>query len=271
MHSLPGAGMATALWRYRKFIARHAWADLRHRYTGTGMGIVWNVIHPLAMIAIYSLVFSSIMHVELPGFSVRASYALYLCSGLFPWMAFSDCIMRGCTAFLVNASYLKKIPIPEPVFVAQSAVSSAISLGVNFSLVLLIAWILGYPPTWRWLLLPAPFVCLLTLGFGFGLLLGTLNVFFRDIAELTGIVLQVVMWTAPIVYVADKLAMPGWLKTAMMFHPVVPLLSAVRDLFLFQHNPSAATWASMICWPIGIVAVAGLVLNTLRSDIRDVI
>src|SRR5580700_10162767 len=106
-------------------------SDLRHRYAGTGMGIAWNVIHPLGIIVIYSIVFSSIMKNRLPGHPGILAYTVYLCSGLFPWLAFSDCVTRGCGSFISNANYLKKLPIPEQVFVAQNALASTVSLTIN--------------------------------------------------------------------------------------------------------------------------------------------
>jgi lipopolysaccharide transport system permease protein len=258
-----------SLFKYRQFIWQHAQMDLRHRYAGTGMGVAWNVIHPLGVIAIYSVVFSTIMNPHLPNRTGRLAYTIYLCSGLFPWLAFSDCVLRGCNSFITNANYLKKLPIPEPVFVAQNAVASTMSLMVNFVLLLVLAVSLGFFPTWEWLLLPLPLVMLQVSGFGVGLFLGTLNVFFRDVGEWTIIVLQMVMWTMPIVYVEDIL--PGWMKTILHWHPLMPEISCIHDLFINSQVPGRGTWVAMVAWPVGILIAASLVLHKLRPEIRDVL
>ena len=145
-------------------------------------------------------------------------------------MAFSDCIMRCCDAFVTNAAYLKRLPIPEQVFVAQNAVTAALSLTINFALTIVISLALGLPPRWLWLLLPVPLLLLVSLGFSVGLLLGTLNVFFRDIGQWVTIVLQIVMWTVPIVYVPGIL--PGALWSFLPWHPIGPPLMAIHELFL---------------------------------------
>jgi lipopolysaccharide transport system permease protein len=261
--------MVAALLRYRSFIWRHAVADLRHRYAGTGLGLAWNVVHPLAVIAIYSAVFGTVFAAPRSPGDGRLPYTMYLCAGFFPWLAFSDCVTRGTGAFVANAAYLKKLPIPEPVFVAQSAVAGAISLAINFALLLIVAAALGYRPGWAWALLPLPLAALQCLGFGVGLLLGTLNVFFRDVAEWTGIGLQLAFWTVPIVYRLDR--EPTWLATLLRYHPLMPALSAVRQLFLGRTCPTAPTWLAMWTWPLAAVAVAYAVLGKLRSEIRDVI
>jgi lipopolysaccharide transport system permease protein len=261
--------MVLSLISYRSFIWRHARADLRHRYAGTGMGIAWNVIHPLAVISIYSIVFSHIFKSQPEPGAGRLPYTFYLCAGFFPWMAFSDCVTRGCNSFLVNAAYLKKLPIPEQVFVAQNAAASTLSLGINFVLLLAIAAVLGWTPGWTWLLLPIPLVMMQALGFGFGLLLGTLNVFFRDIAEWVDISLKLIMWTVPIVYKLDN--EPGWLASVIRWHPLMPALASTRDLFLHRQLPPVHYWISMTTWPLAVIAIAFGVLHKLRPEIRDVI
>jgi ABC-type polysaccharide/polyol phosphate export permease len=261
--------MVLGLYSYRAFIWRHARADLRHRYAGTGMGIAWNVIHPLAVITIYSVVFSNLFPSPPEPGAGHLPYTFYLCAGFFPWMAFSDCVTRGCNSFLVNAAYLKKLPIPEQVFVAQNAASSSLSLAINFVLLLVVAVVLGWTPGWTWVLLPIPLLCLQALGFGTGLLLGTLNVFFRDIAEWVDISLKLLMWTVPIVYKVgpDRVRFLAILQ----WHPLYPALKATRDLFLDHRLPQPHDWAAMFLWPVGITAIALAVLGKLRPEIRDVI
>jgi lipopolysaccharide transport system permease protein len=107
------------------------------------------------------------------------------------------------------------------------------------------------------------------MGFGIGLLLGTLNVFFRDIAQLLTVALQVVMWTAPIVYAAD--ALPTSLQTIIRWHPIMPALGAVRSLFLHGQPPTVTDWLGMMAWPAGLLVVAGFVFGQLRHEIRDVL
>src|SRR5579862_3918608 len=91
--------MVTPLLRYRQMIWQNALADVRHRYAGTSLGVVWNVLHPLAMIGIYSIIFSQVMKPRLPGAAGRFGFTLYLCSGFLPWLAFTESITRGTSAF----------------------------------------------------------------------------------------------------------------------------------------------------------------------------
>ena len=263
--------MVRGIYEYRNFIWQRAVADLRHRYAGTGLGVVWNVVHPLTMIAIYSLIFSTLMPVtaRIANASEHFAYVLYLCSGFLPWLAFSECITRGANAFLENASYLKKLPMPEQVFVAQTAASATLGLVISFSLLLIVALCLGQRPSWQWLLLPIPLICMQSLGFGLGLLCGTLNVFFRDIGQVLQVVLQIVLWTAPVIWVEQSLS--PRLAAVLHWHPLYPMLEAIRDLFFSTHLPAPAMWAWMFAWPALCLVLAWSVFRQLQPEIRDVV
>jgi ABC-type polysaccharide/polyol phosphate export permease len=262
--------MVIPLLKYRRLIWERAVSDLRHRYAGTGMGVVWNVLHPLALIGVYSVVFSTVFPPPAGKEGDRFWYPLYLCSGLLPWLAFAECVTRSAGAFVDNAPYLKKLPIPEPVFVAQAAVSATLGLGITFSLLLAVALATGHRPTAWWLLLPVPLVLLQALGFGVGLLCGTLNVFFRDVGQVLTVALQVVMWTVPIVYLANGVKSPG-LLAVLRWHPIMPPLAAVRSLFIDGRPPAAWVWVGMVAWPAAAIAAAGAVFRQLRVEIRDVL
>jgi ABC-type polysaccharide/polyol phosphate export permease len=261
--------MIQSIFQYRSFIWRRAASDLRDRYAATGMGILWNLLHPITQILIYSLIFSSLMSAHLPNLPGHFGYTVFLCSGFFPWVAFTDCLTRGCTAFVDNANYLKKLPIPEQVFVAQNAVTSLFSLVINFSILVVLAILFGFHPSLHWLLVPIPLVSLLLMGFGFGLFLGTLNVFFRDINEWLRPGLQLVMWTAPIVYAAH--ALPPWAQLVQRYHPILPALTAIRDLFLYHTYPPLTVWIALGVWPLIAILLGVLCLRALRQEIRDVI
>lgn len=258
--------MIINLYKHRGYIWRTAWAEVRTRYAGAGLGMVWNLLQPLAMILIFTLIFTSVM----PGrISEHVAYPIYLCSGLLPWMAFAECINRGTHAFIHNAIYLRKLPIPEQVFVAQTAVTTSINLALSFGLLIIVALIMGHGPSWHWLLLPAPLLLFIGLGFGIGMALGTINAFIRDVGQVVPIVIQMGFWLYPIAYPAAVLPEP--VQKALAFNPVYPFMSTIRELFIERQVPGPALWGAMIAWTTAASAVGYLVLRRLRPELRDVI
>jgi ABC-type polysaccharide/polyol phosphate export permease len=258
--------MILNLYRHRGYIWRTAWAEIRTRYAGAGLGVVWNLLQPLAMILIFTLVFTEIFkRLDYKG----VPYPLLLCSALLPWSAFAECINRGTQSFVHNAPYLRKLPIPEQVFIAQTALTTAISLTISYTVLIVVAIALGYYPSWHWLLLPLPMILLIATGFGLGMLLGTLNAFIRDIGQLVPILLQIGFWLYPVCYPPETL--PDWAQKALPFNPVYPFMESIRALFLERHLPAPTLWVGMIGWTVAWSIAGYAVLHRLRPELRDVI
>ncbi len=258
-----------ALIKYRGFVWRRALTDLRHRFAGTGAGVLWNVLQPLASIVLYAVVFSQLMKGRLGQIKGTFGFTLYLCSGMLPWIAFSESISRGTNALIANAQFLKKLAVPEYLFIAETAVSSSLGLVISFSLLILFALATGAEASIHWLALPVPIFCFMWLGYAFSVLGGSLRVFFPDIGQLLPVVLQIAMWTAPIIYAPD--AVPQILQDAAPYHPIFPPVTAMHDLFLFSKWPDAQIWVAMFAWPLAVSIFAHLVLKKLRPEIRDAI
>jgi ABC-type polysaccharide/polyol phosphate export permease len=261
--------MIRVLYHHRRYILQNAWSDLRYRYAGSGMGVIWNVLIPLAQILVFTVVFTRIMAIKLPGLATEFAFPLYLCSGFLPWIAFSECVGRGANSFLENAQYLKKMPIPEQVFVAQAAMSATLSLFISLSLLFTLALIMGSWPTWLWLFIPLVAILFQGFGFGLGLLFSSLNVFFRDIGQVLGIVLQIWMWMTPIVY--PETILPEILRLPIKLNPAYPFIHAIHEMFLYGRLPEAWMWWGMVGWAFVIPGLGYLVLRKLRPEIRDVL
>lgn len=255
------------LWVHRSLIWEAALGDLRHRYAGSALGVFWNVLTPLAMLTLYAIIFT---HVLIPGASRTLGaglFVVYLASGFLPWGAFTDCVVRGTQALVANAPYLKKMPIPEQVFVAQAAVSATLGMFIVLGLIATVAPLLGQPAHWTWVLLPLVGILWQSFGFGISLVLSALNVFFRDVAQLVGVIFQIWMWSLPVVYLEDFL--PAAYRSLLVFNPAYPFLRALREVFMDARIPELWVWGGMLAWVLLASGAGLLVLNTLRVEIRD--
>lgn len=257
------------LWRYRAYILKNALSDVRYRYAGSAMGIAWNVITPLAQILIYSVVFSQIMVTRLTGLGSNTSFALYLCAGLLPWGAFADCVLRGTNAFIENAHYLKKLPIPEQVFVAKNAAAATLFLGISMAVLGLVTVSVGGALSLAWLGVPLALLLFQGFGFGLGLLFGTLNVFVRDIGHALMIGLQLWMWVTPVVYVETIL--PARVQSVLPYNPAYAFIDGLHTMIVGGEWPRALQWTSMLFWASAAPVAGYLILRRLRPELRDVL
>jgi ABC-type polysaccharide/polyol phosphate export permease len=269
--------MVIGLWKYRRLVLYNSVGDLRNRYRGSVAGYLWNVFVPLAQIIVFSTIFAALMGWDLPNLRKLPikgglSYVVFLCSGLLPWNTFADTLMRGVSSLVGNAGYLKKLPLPEQLFVAQDACSGFLSglLSVAIFLVFSIV-IAGYGPYWEWVQILPGMILLTGFAFGLGLVLSCVNVFFRDVHPLTQVVVLLWFWLTPVVYMEESFQRPGkeWVLSVLAFNPMYHFVTIFHE-GVFMHNwVSAHTWIICGVATATVNGVAHAVLWRLRADIRD--
>lgn len=240
--------MIRSLWDYRGFIAASVRRDMRLRYAGSALGAVWQVLSPLAMITIYTLVFAELMRSRLAGVDDQYGYAIFVCCGLLAWTMFSEVLLRAQTMFLENANLLKKARFPRtciPAVVIGSALANfAVVYGVFLALLAL---------SGRWpgavVICAAPLLLLLALlALAIGILLGIGYVFFRDVGHVLAIVLQLWFWLTPIVYPATIL--PQRYAHLLELNPLSPIVRGLQDIFLHREAP---LWSAQL-FPAALTA-----------------
>jgi lipopolysaccharide transport system permease protein len=255
-----------ALWRHRSFVLAGALHELKQRYAGSALGVLWHVVTPLAQILVYYAVFSRFMAARSDTPSGGA-YALFLCAGILPWFVFAESVARGGGSLLANEGYLKKLAVPEAVFVARSVATSGLTLVLYVIALLAMALLSDVHPRAGWLLLPVVLALFVCFCFGVALVISVVTVFFRDVAQIVGIVLQFWFWLTPIVY--HPTALGPRLNAVMDSNPVTPFILGVRGLLVQGASPGVGQWAWMTAWAVGLCLAGAAMLRRVRSDLRD--
>ncbi len=264
--------MPPVLWTYRSFIWKNAVRELAQQYAGSVIGLLWHVIMPLFQILLFTIVFSNIMTIRNPALAHLDSsfaFAIYLCSGLIPWFGFAEALNRNTNSFLHNATYLKRLGIPELVFTAKTGLGSFLSMCIGACVLVVIYIVLGHYPRLAWLVLPAILLLFQGFAFGLGLALGVINVFFRDVGQGLPLVVQLWFWSTPIVYTESVL--PDALQAALLCNPAYPFIHSLHTVLVDGRLPSLGWFLGMAGVCLAALAFGALVLRALRNEIRDVI
>jgi lipopolysaccharide transport system permease protein len=238
-----------AIWAYRGFIRGSVQREFQIKYRNSLLGAAWNIINPLAMIVVYTVIFAQVMRAKLPGVDSTFAYSIYLCAGVLTWGLFAEMVGRSQNMFLENANLLKKISFPRitlPIIVVANA-------GLNFVIVfgLFLAFLVASGNFPGWVVLAVLPVLALQMAFamGLGMVLGVLNVFFRDVGHFFGIFLQFWFWLTPIVYPPNIL--PERIKPLLALNPMASIVAAYQGILVNQQWPK---WASL--WPTALLAAA---------------
>lgn len=261
--------MLQNIWRFRGFIFRGAAAELRTRYSGSALGFLWIFLVPIAHTMIYAAVFTNLMIHRMGQEAGGSLFVLYLCSGLLPWFAFVDALIRGSSAFRDHAVYLRKLALPEEIFVAKVVLADFFRLSIYLAALVGLVVVCRVPMSTDMALGPVIGVLLMAFAFGLGLLLAPLCLFFRDIQETLHVALTIWLWSVPVVYLENIL--PDALQRVVVWNPLYPYINALHEVFVFGRPPGLHDWAGMLLWSLASIALGRYVLSRLRKNLRDML
>jgi lipopolysaccharide transport system permease protein len=202
--------------------------DLKVRYNNNVLGYAWSIANPLAFALVFYIAFKVFMRIQME------DYALFLIVGLFPWQWFANSIGMAPTTFLNNGSIIKKINFPRSVVVLSIVLQDMVHFALSLPVIAGFLLVYGKPITWSWLygipvLLPIHFC----LTYGLALFIATVNLFFRDMENLTRILVQILFFLTPVMYSLDMI--PAQYRDMVSLNPMASLMVNWRNVLLRGH------------------------------------
>jgi lipopolysaccharide transport system permease protein len=255
-----------ALYNYRGFILGSVQREFQSKYRNSMLGAAWNVINPLAMILVYTLIFAKMMKSRLPGEDSEFAFSIYLCAGVLTWGLFAEIAGRAQTVFLENANLLKKISFPRLCLPTIVVLNALLNFGIVFSLFTAFLIATGNFPGIVFLGIFPLLLIQIAFSIGLGITLGVLNVFFRDVGQFFGVVLQFWFWLTPIVYSASIL--PEGMASAMAYNPMAGLISGYHAIFLKAQWPD---WSSLWFVTVLSIIICGFGLRLFRRNAGEMV
>jgi lipopolysaccharide transport system permease protein len=248
--------MLSALWAYRGFILGSVKREFQSKYRNSLLGAAWTVLNPLAMIIVYTVIFSQVMRAKLPGVDTTFAYSIYLCAGTLTWGLFAEIIGRGQGVFLEHANLIKKLSFPRICLPIIVILNAGLNFAIIFGLFTLFLVVSGNFPGWSYLAIFPVLGIQILFSIGLAIIIGVLNVFFRDVGHFVGIFLQFWFWFTPIIYPATIL--PEGVKPFMAFNPMMVFISSYQGILVSGMWPH---WQKFI--PVGLLSV-GLCIFGMR-------
>jgi lipopolysaccharide transport system permease protein len=234
--ALPSLGRLTG---YPELLRTLLLREIRVRYKGSALGLVWSVLYPLAMVGVYTLVFSVLWKTagNIP------HYPLFVLAGLAVWGFFQAAVQLGTGSLLGNAELIKKVWFPRELVVVAAVLAQTISIGVMLA-ILVPADLIVEPGNARTIALAVPIIgALVCLALGLASLLSVANVFFRDVEHLLGVLFLPWFFLTPVLYGLQQLpaaAQHAWLIDLLRYgNPVTPYVEGLRSVILQATVPGA--------------------------------
>ena len=227
-----------ALWKHRELWWRLTEREILGRYRGSLLGIGWSFINPLAMLAVYTFVFSQVFKARWGGLEQAGplGFAVNLFAGLIVFNMFSESVSRAPGLVLANPSYVKKVVFPLEILAAVT-VSTAVFHALTSLSVLVIFQLIAFhslPITFIWL--PLVWIPLVLGCLALTWLLAALGVFLRDIGQLVGVVITMLMFLSPIFFPVS--ALPILWQPMLALNPLAQVIEQTRQVVVIGQTPS---------------------------------
>lgn len=258
-----------AIWAYKFFILNSIKTEFQTRFARSKLGGFWMILHPVAQVAIYALVLSAVLSAKLPGINNQYAYAIYLMAGTLAWSIFVEVVSKSLTVFVDNGNLLKKMAFPKITLLAIIVGSTVISNLLLFIAILVVFGLLGHMPTIQILWLPMLMTLVLALSVGLGLILGVINVFVRDVGQITPILLQFWFWLTPVVYTIDML--PQHYKIFFMLNPMTSIVQAYQSILVYGTAPDFYSLLYPFCLSIFLLFLALFIFIKANEEMADVL
>jgi ABC-2 type transport system permease protein len=249
---------------YRYMIVSLIKRELRGRYKGSVIGFIWNYIFPITQILVYYLVFSEILKTGIE------SYGVYLISGMVPWFFFSEAVGEGSGSFVTYSELVKKNYFPRYVIPLVTVTSKLVNFVIAYILGMLILVGFNYHFPITTLLVPVVVILLYLFALGLACALSAINVFLRDVQYMTNIILMILIWLSPILYMRDFI--DNELVLAIIdLNPVSWYIDLFHELVYFGTIPEAGTWLFAILWSMAMIIIGYVVLKITNKRLAELL
>jgi lipopolysaccharide transport system permease protein len=249
------------LIRYRGLIQTLVVRDLKARYRGSTLGLLWTLLNPLLHMAIYSLVFSVFIR------NGMERYPAFLLCGVLPWGWFSSALFMGTTAIIEGGSMLKKVFFPPQVLPTVIVIATFINFLLSLPLLFGVLLLFGVTFGWSLLALPVIMATQFTLTLGLTLIISAVSVRYRDIPPILGHVLMFWFFLTPIIY--SVTSVPERFRTLLSLNPLTLFFVAYQEALLYNRLVSWEAFGVMIGLGIVVLLVGVFVFERLRWSLVE--
>jgi lipopolysaccharide transport system permease protein len=223
------------IFRYRALIGALVVRHLSVRYRGSVLGFLWSLLNPLCLMLVYSLVFDRYM-----GLRSGDHYAIFLFCGLLPWLWITSGLLEGCSSIVSSGHLITKSMFPAQILPTVAVITSMINFLLSLPLLFFFMLAAGLEMHLTLLMLPLLIAVQFLLLLGLSLMLGALNVRYRDVQHVVGNLLTFLFFLCPIIYRPD-IVPPRW-QFMLDLNPFALITICYHDLILDGRAPSL--WAA---------------------------
>lgn len=241
------------IYRFRYFLWNMVARDLKVRYKGSVLGLLWSLMNPLLMMFVFYLVFTYAFKINIP------HYPIFLLCGLLPWNFFAVSISNATGSIIGQAGLVKKVAFPREILPLASNLANLVHFGIGLFILFVLMAIFRVKMSYLALGLPVLIAIQLIFVLGLSLLLSSLNVFYRDVQQILEVLILIWFYLTPIFYSLSMI--PARFRRLFMLNPIAGLVIMYRAILFENQIPSYKVFSATLIVTVLTFALGILVFR----------
>jgi lipopolysaccharide transport system permease protein len=257
------------IFHYIELIQLLVWRDFVAGYKQTVLGPFWYVIQQILSTGVYTIIFGEVAKLSTDG----APPFLFYMAGSTIWGYFSGCLTSTSNTFTGNSRIFGKVYFPRLVMPIAAVVSNLISFGMRFAVftLLFLYYVFTRTVTPTWWVLSLPFILLLLagLGLGIGIIISSLTIKYRDLQQILGHGVLLLMYATPVIYPISMV--PDTWQWVFLINPLTPLVEVFRSSFLGTDMVNPLYLIYSVVFTLVVLTIGLLIFNRAENTFMDTV
>ena len=223
--------MLKNLYDYRQLLKSNVQKEIRGKYKGSFLGVLWSFINPLLQVLVYAIVFPFIMK------NTQENYVVFLIIGILPWTWFITAINQGTSCILANAGIIKKVYFPREILPISVVTSGMINFLISCIVIFLFLIFSGIGISWYVVFLPIIVIIQFIFTLGILFMTSAIDVYIRDAEYIIAFIVNMLFYATPILYSPDIFQNTpiSWL---FKLNPLAGIINRYRDILFYKTMPN---------------------------------
>ena len=225
--------MFKELYQYRELLKSNIRKEIRGKYKGSFLGVLWSFVNPLLSVLVYAIVFPLVLK------NTQPHYVTFLIIGIIPWTFFTSAVSQGTTTVFVNGGIIKKVYFPREILPISVVTSSLINFIISCLIIFIFLIISGIGFSLYVLLLPLIMLIQYILLLGIVFITSSIDVYIRDAEYIINFFINMLFYATPIIYSADLF--PKSVAWVLNLNPMAVIINSYRDVLYYQQLPNLSS------------------------------
>ncbi len=253
--------MIKELYNYRQLLKSNVSKEIRGKYKGSILGILWSFVNPLLMTLVYAIVFPFVLK------NAQEHYTTFIVIAVLPWTFFTTAISQGTNCILVNGGIIKKVYFPREILPLSIVVSSLINFLISCLIIFIFLIFSGIGFSLYILLLPLIIIIQFTLVLGIVLITSSIDVYIRDLEYIINFFISMLFYATPVLYSMNMF--PIKIQNILKLNPMTTIIESYRDVLFYQQVPNVLGLALVAILSIIILILGIKVFKKLEKGFAE--